>query len=124
MTKVTAVKCPCGDKGCSTWQLSIGTWFRGSGFEKSEAEEIAQAINYARNNPSLPDGAWAVKIETRKKNAIGVFAPTFYTVRAAGREQASRFAIDNTDLDGLEPGVVLEAEFQGPWINYVRERNS
>jgi hypothetical protein len=43
---ITAVKCPCGDAGCSCWHLNgIGNWYQGAGFSQEDATLIARLLN-------------------------------------------------------------------------------
>lgn len=41
--KIMAVKCMCGE--CSTYGLSYGTFYQGSGWTKEEAEWIAEMLS-------------------------------------------------------------------------------
>lgn len=43
--RVEIVKCPCGDSICSTYGLSEGMFYQGSGWDKETAERMAAAWN-------------------------------------------------------------------------------
>ena len=70
--EVRAIRCRCGQKGCSTWMLNVGTFYTGSGFDRSTAQFIARAINAhlryggqmnsARNPRAFGPGAGKMKI--------------------------------------------------------------
>lgn len=43
---IKVIKCRCGHKSCSTYQLGgFGIFYQGSGFEKEQAELIARLLN-------------------------------------------------------------------------------
>lgn len=42
---IIAKKCPCDHAACTTWQLNIGTFYQGCGFDKETAQRIANLMN-------------------------------------------------------------------------------
>lgn len=61
--------------------------------------------------------AWTVVYETRQPNAIGIFEPRTYIVRAETSAEATRAALDQVHAAGLEgrfPVSVSEASAVQP----------
>lgn len=45
LAEFRVVKCPCGQKGCSSHGLNVGNFFQGCGWDEPTAQEICRRVN-------------------------------------------------------------------------------
>lgn len=68
--QITVVKCACGDAHCSTWGLSNGTFYQGSGWDKETADRLVACWNLFTGVGQLLNGADVVLAAVEKVKGI------------------------------------------------------
>lgn len=53
---------------------------------------------------------WKVVLEARCKGAIGTFQNRFFIVRAKDKTHAFEYAIEDAEMEGMEPRNCISAE--------------